>query len=836
MEKDTHEEPFEIDWSAHGESAASAEETAEVETPGEPAELPVMPAAGETPPGDDALSELADFHLYGRRGPRAVPAEDAERPVPALLYPYRDIAAIRHDYPVCVSDSVETPVRPLREIVDEILARLGDSGEGESEPRRHDILLLESQMRRVCDDDGPAPLTRVWDRAAQQLLDDAGGDDRRERMQSHFGVARDLLEADGELLPCAADTPRRIFFATVAAAWRRKCASWSDELDGVYSRASNILAADESQSADLHSPQHLRDATAGEDMDFDRMAELLQDSRVGEPLPEGRRNRIHRALDVIGRLKPLFDGSVSFLDGSAKLPFDVQPVRNVCKAARDRYQERMRAMVDFFKAIRIAELEAENRYREPVHDRFFARFDATHLTDEELSYCPPVILVLDGDFFESPDIAGLFELLGSGPPVLVFAELDDLAAAGADAASPDAVPGWPARLAAMLVPMDGLHVSQTPASLPMALRDAVASGFEYDGPAFASVYVGNGETQPGLPRYLSAASAMEARVFPAFVYDPGRGVTQAERVGIGANPHLERAWPADEFAFADAGGDRTSLQLEFTAADFVYNDIRFESHFMRVEPSKWHERMAPLHEYLGMKPEEAADHIPYITAVDADGEVARIAVTRHVVDMVRRVAVMWRGTQEFGGVDNSYARKLLDEERARLEEEKQREIEAAEKKYSADLERDLGDLTQEIVQRIASQLLAEGSAGTMAIPAPAPRPAPVAESAPAAAEPAEAPAEPEAEEEEDEDIVVTEDPYIDTPLCTSCNECTQLNGKMFAYNENKQAYIADPDAGSFRELVQAAEKCPVKIIHPGKPRDPSEDGLDELVKRAEPFN
>ena len=59
---------------------------------------------------------------------------------------------------------------------------------------------------------------------------------------------------------------------------------------------------------------------------------------------------------------------------------------------------------------------------------------------------------------------------------------------------------------------------------------------------------------------------------------------------------------------------------------------------------------------------------------------------------------------------------------------------------------------------------------------------------------------------------------------------------MFAYDENKQAYIADPDAGTFRDLVEAAEICQVAIIHPGKPRNPEEPGLEELVHRAEPFN
>ena len=59
---------------------------------------------------------------------------------------------------------------------------------------------------------------------------------------------------------------------------------------------------------------------------------------------------------------------------------------------------------------------------------------------------------------------------------------------------------------------------------------------------------------------------------------------------------------------------------------------------------------------------------------------------------------------------------------------------------------------------------------------------------------------------------------------------------MFAYDDVKQAYIKDIKAGTYRELVDAAENCPVCIIHPGKPLDPSEANLDELQKRADAFN
>jgi len=82
----------------------------------------------------------------------------------------------------------------------------------------------------------------------------------------------------------------------------------------------------------------------------------------------------------------------------------------------------------------------------------------------------------------------------------------------------------------------------------------------------------------------------------------------------------------------------------------------------------------------------------------------------------------------------------------------------------------------------------------------------------------------------------SDDPWIETARCPSCNECQLINPQMFVYNDNKQAFIKDPDAGTFRQLVEAAETCQVAIIHPGKPRNPNEPGLEELMKRAEAFN
>jgi ferredoxin len=107
----------------------------------------------------------------------------------------------------------------------------------------------------------------------------------------------------------------------------------------------------------------------------------------------------------------------------------------------------------------------------------------------------------------------------------------------------------------------------------------------------------------------------------------------------------------------------------------------------------------------------------------------------------------------------------------------------------------------------------------------------VAEAAPATASPpatgaVPAPAAPERSPDE---------AWIETARCPSCNECQTINDKMFKYNENKQAYITDVKLGTYRQLVEAAEVCQVSIIHPGKPWNPNEPGLDELIARAEAF-
>ena len=77
--------------------------------------------------------------------------------------------------------------------------------------------------------------------------------------------------------------------------------------------------------------------------------------------------------------------------------------------------------------------------------------------------------------------------------------------------------------------------------------------------------------------------------------------------------------------------------------------------------------------------------------------------------------------------------------------------------------------------------------------------------------------------------------WIETPECTACDECTNINPKIFDYNADKKIEIVDPKGGPYKDIVKAAEKCTAGCIHPGTPWNPAEPGLDKLVKRAEKY-
>lgn len=77
--------------------------------------------------------------------------------------------------------------------------------------------------------------------------------------------------------------------------------------------------------------------------------------------------------------------------------------------------------------------------------------------------------------------------------------------------------------------------------------------------------------------------------------------------------------------------------------------------------------------------------------------------------------------------------------------------------------------------------------------------------------------------------------WVESPECTACDDCLAINSDIFTYNDEKQIVIANPQAGSYKDIVKAAEKCSAECIHPGTPFNSDEAGLDKLLKRAEKY-
>ncbi|MDP3936700.1 MAG: ferredoxin, partial [Deltaproteobacteria bacterium] len=348
--------------------------------------------------------------------------------------------------------------------------------------------------------------------------------------------------------------------------------------------------------------------------------------------------------------------------------------------------------------------------------------------------------------------------------------------------------------------------------------------------------------------------ALESRAVPVLVYDPGAGESLAECLNLDGNPSIDETWPAYELKYRDAEGAEQAMTLPLTVADWAATETRFKKHFTPIAPDAPDEDLMLFHEYLALEPEEREGREPYIYTLDRERRLARFAVSPEIAELAEDRLRLWHQLRQMAGLEVSGT--VRDRVAAEIEAEFEQKAEAV----RADYERRMADLKvrypQVIARRLAegllrgngsrtvSEILAE--VGTSPLPpltiepleparpaeplaktAPAPEPAPAQES-PAA------PATGGAAVAADEPLVI--EPYIDSARCTTCDECTNLNRKLFAYDEKKQAYIKDPKAGTFKDLVIGAERCPVGIIHPGTPLNPKEKGLDKLIERAARFN
>ena len=707
------------------------------------------------------------FYLTGRMTGAGLNALEGLGLRPALLARYRDLAALRHDFPlVLIGGGADPVVRSLSEAFDDMVSAL--AAEPAAGRRTHHARRLEGAIRARVAAGAGGTLSSLWEATAGAI--GTGADD---------GLADDLRRlrtglVDGEVVGCDRDLPARLLTHVWRSAQEAKAYSLRRTIDRLVLQLSEILIAEDEHSAAGMSPSRLR-ASMGTgfeaEFDFDAMSGVLTRTRAKTSLSDERRRRIRRLLTTLASVES----------------FDVRAddfVFRSCAVALEAYRERLPRRVEVAKAVAVAGLEVEGGYRDGEHDAVFEALGAADL-EKELATFPDLLVCLAADRMEPVEGAALMEVFTQGLPLKILLQTDNVRAFApvADARSSAGVSVRQEATAA--IGAGGVFVLQSGCSHLYRSREGIVRGMDFGGPALFTVYSGAGGAAHGVPEYLLAAAAMESRAFPAFVFDPSAGADWASRFRLEENPQPEADWPIRRLDYEDESLQRMAQDVAFTMVDFLACHEGYAEHFARVSPDSWNGHLIPVHEAVADEHEPLDDRVPYLLMVSPDDIVHRVIVDRRLIRAARRCREQWRSLQELGGIHNSHAERLLARERQARQELAGRETESRQSEPAA------------AVQAPAAADLAA-----------------VAEAPPA---------------------VSSDEPSIETARCSSCNECIKINDRLFQYDRNKQAYIADLKAGTYAQMVQAAESCQVAVIHPGKPWNPDEPGLAALIERAKPF-
>ena len=707
-----------------------------------------------------------------------------------------------------------------------------------------------------------------------------------------------MVGGDGACMGCGEKTTTHLVTATIEALMQPRVAAFLERLDGLTgtldAQARRLLSADIDVAAlDAAAMPDIRltDAQRNELELLTKSIRALKDLKWR--YTEGPSGRGRASVGITNSTGCSSVWASTYPYNPYPFPWVNHLFQDAPSVAIGIFEGHMRKMADNFVSVRRAELIAAGEYDAERDEKFFGAFDWRQFSDDEFHLCPPVMAVGGDGAMLDIGFQNLSRLLASGKPIRVLVldtqvysntggqactsgftgQVADMSAFGPAQRGKEEVRK---ELALIAMAHRGAFVHQTSQASASHLIAGVIRGLRSRRPAVFSIYTPC-PVEHGLPDdWAPHASrlALESRAFPYLTYDPDAGASFADCLSLDGNPALDETWPTYTLDYEEDGEAR-SMELPLTIADWAATEARFKKHFKDVPAEKWNEDMVPFGEYVALSKEDREDKVPFIFAVRRNEKsLRRMSVSEEIVRLAEDRLLFWNQLRELAGL------KVPDSVRDGIADTLEAEYEARLTTLAQEYEQKMAELKaafpRVVARRMAEGLLARGGTRTVGellaqasamtdlepigpdvlVPGLAPAepfepsgsssPAvtagnggPVNGAAPAVAgvEPAAAPApaavaEPAADADDD----LAMEAWIETERCTTCNECTNLNPKMFAYNDSKQAFIRDIRAGTFAQLVQAAEKCPAGLIHPGTPVNPKEKDLAKWVERAKPFN
>jgi len=766
--------------------AANEEQAVSViEAPGADGErAPVLPAPATEHRGtavSDRLLALRRFHRGdpGSAADLSAPGDDL---VPALLHRYRDPRRLRCDYPVLLAPPGDADETRACTTITAVLADTDPDGRG-----RLEECLRDAASR--CE--GRVDARRALREAEKALADDLAPEPVPAALLATIQGLGDALPEGGSLLSLDEHTPLHLFIFAAERRARARYDALREEVTRLNRVMRDLMRAERAKLTDGSRTDVLEETVgsgATAHIDVEALANVLGAPRGVESLDPGRRQRIEKVTEVFQRflaeeppppLRVVAAGPRPEALAADGVTWHPAGAGCACRCAMDLFDEQATVYAELFAAVRVARLLAAGAYDPERHDALQEAFNRDAFSADELRGLPPILVLGSSDDLSGEGMIDLLHMLRSGRPLHVIVTVEPSTDPGRPR-DDDPLAGYRFELAYLGISHREAFVHQSSAARPVHLFQGFVDGL--DSTRTSLHVLTSGLTAEGVAPALGAwahtGAALEGRAHPFVHYDPEAGETWARRIDIEGNPQPDQDWPVYELSCRTADGSPESLPLAFTFADFALLEHRYCDHFRIVPPECDHDDLVMLSAYLSMTADGDAaemDHrLPFIWGADAEGQLRRLLVTRRLAFACRDRLDYWRTLQELAGVRNEYVREAVEREREQLESNfaEERERQAAE--YAASLDAAREDAARDAMQRLAYALLAADPAAALATIKGA------TDTAPASA-PATVP-------------------------------------------------------GTFAQLVQAAEKCPAKCIHPGTPLDPDEPNLPDLIERAKPFN
>jgi pyruvate-ferredoxin/flavodoxin oxidoreductase len=658
-----------------------------------------------------------------------------------------------------------------------------------------------------------------------------------------------FASGDGSCLGCAEKTVVHLFVATVESLMQPRVKARVSKLDDLIARLKEHIRLELAGAIDPGDVEEmaavLKDAGDGE-LTLAKIADSVEKTHEADLVD---RDWLKAVTDLVARLQDLRwryekgttgkgRSSMGFLNATgctsvwgSTFPFNPYPFpwsnhlfQDPASMAMGVFEGHMAKMAEGFKAVRMAEAVLKGQYNPEEQEESLRYFSWQDFTDEEYHLCPPVVAVGGDGAMYDIGFQNLSRALMSGKPIKVLIVDTQVYSNTGGQACTSGFLGQISDMAQFGKAIKGKEETRKEMGLiAMAHRttyflqstiahsnhmiEGFVQGLMTRRPAVFNLY-SSCQPEHGIGDDMShhqAKLAVESRAYPLFRYDPDGGLTVGECLDLDGNPNPDRDWPVTKIQYVDKGREK-EMELPTTFVDFAVTETRFRKHFRKIPRDSWNEDMVPVNEYLDLDEDDREGKVPFVWALDAKRELSRLLVAQPMIDSAEERRAFWIMLRDLGGIEEPVA----DVDEVQIESR----------------------VRQEVVQKLASGLMGLVSGGQAldvgamleAVPsAPAPGQKPQL-----AAVGAVAPA-PSAEGE-------YMAPWIDTEECTECDECIIINPQIFEYNDDKKAFIKDPNGGPYRDLVKSAEKCTAEVIHPGLPRDRSAKDIDKWIKRGQKFN